>query len=165
VPPCECIEPEIRHTTSAQPTRIFKFHLRVRESPTVGMSVVPFHPSCGLPDGNDGLVTFWLACVQQQSGQSTCTTSRLFVQVIAPDKPDSTRILRRMRVSHSDESVQCPENPRYGQTGFGVLEFRITRHSYAGPWIALAVPEHLGRDSICAMKLVAIYARQPASKP
>jgi hypothetical protein len=31
-------EPEIWHTTSAQPTRIIRFHLRMRERPTVGMS-------------------------------------------------------------------------------------------------------------------------------
>src|ERR1035437_7563959 len=31
-------DPEIRHTTSAQPTRIIRFHVRMRERPTVGMS-------------------------------------------------------------------------------------------------------------------------------
>ena len=27
-----------------------------------GMSVVPFHPSCGPTSGSDGLVNFWFAC-------------------------------------------------------------------------------------------------------
>lgn len=33
------LEPEIRHTTSAQPTRMIRFHVRTRERPTDGMSV------------------------------------------------------------------------------------------------------------------------------
>ena len=33
-------EPEIRHTTSAQPTRMIKFHVRTRERPADGPSVV-----------------------------------------------------------------------------------------------------------------------------
>jgi len=32
-------EPEIRHTTSAQPTRIIRFHVRTRKRPTDGPTV------------------------------------------------------------------------------------------------------------------------------
>jgi hypothetical protein len=33
------LEPEIRHTTGAQPTRMMKFHVRKRERTTDGPSV------------------------------------------------------------------------------------------------------------------------------
>jgi len=71
-------EPEIRHTTGAQPTRMIRFHVRTRESPADGPSAA-FLKNSSVDKVRDSIVEFnsrFRQSLKRRSGKKIRTAQK-----------------------------------------------------------------------------------------